>query len=50
VVASGAGCRFTAPLNGIVTPLSFIGNVPELAIQLDTDDNLQTAVFVVTKQ
>ena len=50
VVASGTGCSFTGPLNGIVTPLSFIGSVPKLALQLDTDDNLQTAVFVVTKQ
>jgi hypothetical protein len=50
VLASGTDCSFTAALNGIVTPLSFIGNVPNLAIQLDTDDNVQTAVFVVTKQ
>ncbi len=46
---SGSGCGLNAAMSGIVTPLSVIGGKPELAVQLDSADNAQTAVFVVTK-
>ncbi len=46
----GAACRFSAPLNGIVVPLSVGNGTHQLAFELDTDDNRQTAVFIVDKR
>ncbi|KAF0811386.1 hypothetical protein IGB42_04152 [Andreprevotia sp. IGB-42] len=48
--ATGASCKYTAPLLGLVTPLSVIDGKARLAFQLDTADDVQTAVFVVNKQ
>ena len=47
--AGGAGCRLAAAMSGIVTPLSVVGGKPQLAVQLDSADNAQTAVFIVAK-
>ena len=48
--AIGAACGFRGALTGIVTPMSFVSGVPVLGLQLDTADNTQTAVFILTKQ
>ncbi|MGZ3183607.1 MAG: hypothetical protein ACXU8N_14315 [Telluria sp.] len=48
-VASGAGCGFTAPLSGLLTPISYDGHVPRLGLQLDTPDNQQSTVYVVRR-
>lgn len=50
VVTSGANCKLNPTLKGIVTPLSMpSNNLPQLAFQLNSADNTQTAVFIVTK-
>lgn len=48
VNASGAGCRFSGALTGILTPLGFDGTLPDWALELDTVDNVQTAVFILS--
>ena len=45
---SGSGCGFVPALGGLMTPLAWNGGKPEWAIQLDSADNSQTAVFIVT--
>jgi hypothetical protein len=47
---SGSGCGFVPTLVGLVTPLAWHGGKPQWAVQLDSADNTQTAVFIVTKQ
>jgi hypothetical protein len=47
VSASGAGCAFSGPLTGILTPMGFDGSKASWALQLDTADNAQTAVFIL---
>ena len=47
---SGAGCGFTSTLAGLMTPLAWNNGKPQWALQLDTADDSQTAVFIVTKQ
>jgi hypothetical protein len=49
VQVSGPRCRMNPALKGIVTPLSYINGVARLAVQLDSADNSQTAVFIVTR-
>lgn len=49
VQASGAHCNMSSTLKGIVTPLSYIDGVAKLAVQLDSADQSQSAVFIVTK-
>ena len=49
VDVSGANCHLQSPLKGIVTPLSLNNNLPSLGVQLNSADNVQTAVFVVKK-
>lgn len=46
---SGARCRMNPALKGIVTPLSYVNGAVRLALQLDSADNSQTAVFIVFK-
>ena len=49
VTTSGADCRLSSSLKGVVVPLAVNANIPTLAFQLDSADNLQTAVFYVSK-
>ena len=46
---SGADCLLQPELSGIVTPLSVVDGVPQLAFQLDSADATQAAVFIVTR-
>ena len=46
---SGADCLLQPTLSGIVTPLSVVDGVPQLAFQLDSADATQAAVFIVTR-
>lgn len=46
---SGVHCNMNDTLKGIVTPLSYVGGVARLAVQLDSPDQTQSAVFIVTK-
>lgn len=48
VNASGAGCKFSGALTGILTPLGFDGTQADWALELDTADNAQTAVFILS--
>ena len=50
VGTSGSGCGFVPSLGGLATPLAYGGGKPTWALQLDSADNMQTAVFIVTKQ
>jgi hypothetical protein len=50
VQAAASGCGFSAPLQGAVVPLGVAGDLPRLAVELDSADNQQTAVFIVAKQ
>lgn len=47
VTTAGTSCAFTAQLSGIAVPLAVDGSAVRLAIQLDTDDDAQSAVFIV---
>ncbi|MFL6657047.1 MAG: hypothetical protein ACJ8GW_03150 [Massilia sp.] len=49
VATSGSGCTLNATLKGVVTPMSMSGGVPKLGVLLDSVDNTQSAVFVITK-
>ena len=49
VTTSGSGCLLTTTLAGVATPLAYNAGKPEWALQLDSADNVQTAVFIVTK-
>jgi hypothetical protein len=49
VSTSGSGCALNATLKGVVTPMSMVGGLPKLGVQLDSDDNAQSAVFIITK-
>ena len=46
---SGAACRLSPALSGIVTPLSVINNAIQLGVQLNSADNSQTAVFIINR-
>ncbi|WP_035056468.1 hypothetical protein [Andreprevotia chitinilytica] len=48
--ASGANCKYTAQLAGLVTPVAVNNGKARLAFQLDTADNRQTAVFLISQQ
>jgi hypothetical protein len=45
--ASGSACTFSGTLSGIATPTAFNGSKASWALQLDTADNAQTAVFIL---
>ncbi len=49
-VTSGSNCGFAPTLAGLMTPLAWNAGKPQWALQLDSDDNTQTAVFILTKQ
>ncbi len=46
---SGAGCGLVPTLAGLFTPLAWNAGKPQWALQLDSADNAQTAVFIVSK-
>ena len=48
--ASGTGCKFTAPLAGIVMPVSMADNKPSLMFMSHSADAKLTAVFRATHQ
>ena len=49
LAAAGAGCKLNPVLKGIVTPLSFVNGIAQLAVQVDSLDNGHSAVFIMTK-
>jgi hypothetical protein len=49
VDVSGVNCHLQSPLKGIVTPLALDNSLPTLGVQLNSADNVQTAVFIVKK-
>ena len=49
VTTSGADCHLNPALKGVVVPMAVNANLPSLAFQLDSADNLQTVVFYVSK-
>ncbi|MES2148274.1 MAG: hypothetical protein V4508_00635 [Pseudomonadota bacterium] len=49
VSASISGCALRPEMKGLVTPMSYENDRPQLGIQLDSADELHTAVFVITK-
>jgi hypothetical protein len=49
-ITSGVGCGFVPTLAGLLTPLAWNAGKPEWALQLDSADGAQTAVFIVTLQ
>ena len=49
VQTSGANCHLNAAMSGLVVPLSFSSNNARLSFQLDSADNTQSAVFIVSK-
>lgn len=49
VVVEASGCDLQSELYGIVSPLSLVDGVPELAFQLATADATQSVVFVVSR-
>jgi hypothetical protein len=46
---SGNSCRYLGALSGIVTPISIIDKHPRLGLQLDSNDYLESAVFVIRR-
>ena len=49
VDVSGASCHLQNVLKGIVTPIALDNNLPTLGVQLNSVDNVQTAVFIIKK-
>jgi hypothetical protein len=49
VTTSGADCHLSSTLKGVLVPMAVSANLPSLSFQLDSADNLQTAVFYVSK-
>lgn len=49
VQTSGPSCKLNPSIKGIATPLSISGNNLRLALQLDSADNTQSAVFDISK-
>ncbi len=47
---SGAGCAFVPTLSGLMTPMAWNAGKPQWALQLDSADDAQTAVFIVIQQ
>ena len=50
LAASGSGCTLETTLSGVVVPLAVTNGKPEFALELNTADGAETAVFIVTKQ
>ncbi len=49
LAAAGVGCTLNPVLKGVVTPMSFVGGVAQLAVMVDSLDKMHSAVFMVTK-
>ena len=49
VTTSGPGCQLAATLAGVATPLVYNAGKPQWALQLDSADNQETAVFIIDK-
>lgn len=47
--AAGAACKLNPALKGVVTPLSFANGKAELAVQVNSQDKLHSAVFIMTR-
>lgn len=49
VLTSGPACPLNPALSGVVTPLGVANSVPTLAVQLNSADQAQSAVFIISK-